>query len=230
MEDMAETSAGMTRRTLIKRGAVVGGTLMWAAPVIDSFTSPAFGAVEGTPLTACCRFTGGGGAALLTSGEPLLVELEPSAPVTIDGHHQDPNPDRNPRYGFQLYCGRPPSQPDHFTVTFFGADGDQVTFHLDADTYSSTCYGPPTTSPDAPCSILEGSGSGRVTGPGADDDEVATIIFVLRDVSEPAHPNDQVSFTITYVDDDGNTVNFSATGNPRGNIQAHRTTGSKGDC
>ena len=39
---------GMTRRTLIKRSAVVGGTIMWATPVVQSFTSPAFGQV-GTP-------------------------------------------------------------------------------------------------------------------------------------------------------------------------------------
>ena len=39
---------GMTRRTLIKRSAIVGGTVLWAAPVVQSFTSPAFGQV-GTP-------------------------------------------------------------------------------------------------------------------------------------------------------------------------------------
>ena len=39
---------GMSRRTLIKRSAVVGGTVLWAAPVVQSFTSPAFGQV-GTP-------------------------------------------------------------------------------------------------------------------------------------------------------------------------------------
>ncbi len=37
--------SGITRRTLVKRGAIVGGTVLWAAPVVQSFTSPAFGQV-----------------------------------------------------------------------------------------------------------------------------------------------------------------------------------------
>ena len=32
--------SGIPRRTLIKRGAVAGGALMWATPVIQSLTSP----------------------------------------------------------------------------------------------------------------------------------------------------------------------------------------------
>lgn len=43
---------GISRRQLIKRSAIVGGTVMWAAPVIQSFTSPA-GAVS-----APCNCTG----------------------------------------------------------------------------------------------------------------------------------------------------------------------------
>lgn len=35
---------GISRRTLIKRGAVVGGTLVWAAPVVQSLSAPAFAA------------------------------------------------------------------------------------------------------------------------------------------------------------------------------------------
>lgn len=43
---------GISRRSLIKRGAIVGGTVLWAAPVVQSFTSPA-GAVEGSPACSC---------------------------------------------------------------------------------------------------------------------------------------------------------------------------------
>lgn len=40
---------GISRRTLLKRGAVVGGTLLWVAPVIKSLTPPAFGQTNGSP-------------------------------------------------------------------------------------------------------------------------------------------------------------------------------------
>jgi hypothetical protein len=40
--------SGMTRRDLMRRGAVVGGTLLWVAPAIQSLSPPAFAQV-GTP-------------------------------------------------------------------------------------------------------------------------------------------------------------------------------------
>jgi len=35
---------GISRRNLLKRGAIAGGTLLWVAPVIKSLTPPAFAA------------------------------------------------------------------------------------------------------------------------------------------------------------------------------------------
>ncbi len=51
---------GISRRDLLKRGAVVGGTLVWAAPAIQSLTTPAYGQTRGTPrpCAACYCFTG----------------------------------------------------------------------------------------------------------------------------------------------------------------------------
>ena len=47
--------SGIPRRTLIKRGAIVGGTLVWATPVIQSLSSPAHAQVgPGSPLCAAC--------------------------------------------------------------------------------------------------------------------------------------------------------------------------------
>jgi len=46
-----ENGAGLSRRDLIKRGAVVGG-VVWAAPVVQSLTSPAF---AGTPGGGECE-------------------------------------------------------------------------------------------------------------------------------------------------------------------------------
>jgi hypothetical protein len=49
---------GLTRRDLLRRGAVVGGTLLWAAPAVQSITQPAFaGEQNGTVRHACCFCT-----------------------------------------------------------------------------------------------------------------------------------------------------------------------------
>lgn len=41
-------TTGLGRRDLIKRGAVVGGALVWATPVVQSMATPAF-ATAGSP-------------------------------------------------------------------------------------------------------------------------------------------------------------------------------------
>lgn len=43
-----ESNLGMSRRSLIKRTAVVGAGVAWATPVVQSLARPAF-AQEGTP-------------------------------------------------------------------------------------------------------------------------------------------------------------------------------------
>jgi hypothetical protein len=47
---------GLSRRDLLRRGAIVGGTLLWVAPAIQSIAPPAFGqeAGPGTPQHFCC--------------------------------------------------------------------------------------------------------------------------------------------------------------------------------
>lgn len=44
--------SGMTRRDLMRRGAIVGGTLLWVAPAIQSFSSKAY-AQDGGPSPLC---------------------------------------------------------------------------------------------------------------------------------------------------------------------------------
>src|SRR6266496_3199370 len=63
---MAETTTseaapnkGVSRREVIKKGAVVGATLMWVAPAIQSIGTKAF-AAGGLGFT-CCSCNGGGG-------------------------------------------------------------------------------------------------------------------------------------------------------------------------
>lgn len=54
-DDSVQRGSGISRRDLLRRGAVVGGTLLWATPVIQSITTPAY-AQEVTPAchTCCC--------------------------------------------------------------------------------------------------------------------------------------------------------------------------------
>lgn len=49
---------GVTRRDLLRRGAVVGGTLLWVAPVIQSITPPAFAQQASPPVVSCCKCRG----------------------------------------------------------------------------------------------------------------------------------------------------------------------------
>ncbi|HEX6230894.1 MAG TPA: hypothetical protein VF029_04220, partial [Actinomycetota bacterium] len=51
---------GISRRDLLRRGAVVGGTVLWVTPVIQSMTRPAF--AQETP-------TGGGFCIKMGEGE-----------------------------------------------------------------------------------------------------------------------------------------------------------------
>lgn len=49
MEDDVDSNDGLSRRNLIKRGAIVGGTAVWLTPVVQTFTQPAFGLEPGSP-------------------------------------------------------------------------------------------------------------------------------------------------------------------------------------
>jgi hypothetical protein len=48
-----DSSLGISRRTLLRRGAVVGGVLAWTPPVIITLASPAAG--TGTPIESVVR-------------------------------------------------------------------------------------------------------------------------------------------------------------------------------
>lgn len=204
--DQLEGNLGISRRRLIKRGAIVGGTVVWAAPVVQSFTVPAYS----QPLyQGCCRFTGGGGS----GGNTGLTNVV--------------------HYGLELYCGPNPPSPNNFTVTFRDVDtGKTVAFHLESN-YTAVCTPPPTTTPDAPCSVIEGSGTGRVTGDGASNiDSSASFEFKLID-DDPGRGEtggDFFSVCVTYRNANGDTKVFCSEGVPNGNIQAHEVRGSKANC
>lgn len=68
--------SGMTRRDLMRRGAVVGGTLLWVAPAIQSIGSKAYAQDHGSPLCAACL-----SATINTGGGPVTthVTFDPTA-------------------------------------------------------------------------------------------------------------------------------------------------------
>jgi hypothetical protein len=51
-DKVMDSNLGMSRRTLIKRGAIVGGSVLWAGPVVQSFSQSAL-AVTGNGTPAC---------------------------------------------------------------------------------------------------------------------------------------------------------------------------------
>lgn len=58
--------SGMTRRDLMKRGAVVGGALLWVAPAIQTYGSKAFAQDNGYACDACIAATMGGNTLHIT--------------------------------------------------------------------------------------------------------------------------------------------------------------------
>lgn len=195
-------SAGMKRRDLLKRSAVVGGAV-WAVPMIESMTAPAFGQVA-SPVVPfeCGRMTGGG-------NRPEVGSIT--------------------RYGFELHCGTS-VLPNSLEVAFI-YQGQEVNFHLDTLT-SVTCTDEPGVdpgSPDADFDTMVGTGTGHFTGgfAGCTTLDSATIQFRLVDGGEGPGSQDFVEFHIQC----GSVSLLDAAGMPfGGNVQAHRATGRAGMC
>ena len=58
---MTDKSTGMDRREFIRRSAIVGGTVAWMTPVIQSLSPPAFADDLGSTYFCCdCRRLQGG--------------------------------------------------------------------------------------------------------------------------------------------------------------------------
>lgn len=55
--DPVDTNLGISRRTVLRRGAVVGGSLVWAAPAVQSISRTALAQTNGTPVNGACPCT-----------------------------------------------------------------------------------------------------------------------------------------------------------------------------
>jgi hypothetical protein len=49
----------MNRRDLLRRGAIVGGSLLWVAPVVQSLSPRAAASTTGSPIFGCCECRNG---------------------------------------------------------------------------------------------------------------------------------------------------------------------------
>lgn len=133
MADIEEHEAGgMSRRTLIKRSAIVGGTVLWAAPVVQSFTSPAFGQV-GTAEEICGRMTYGG-----------FIDTVLYGRVT---------------YGGELHCGTPAVPPNRLEVNWEGGNNFHLTGDFTSSCLDTPAIETP---PAADFDTLVGSGTGTL--------------------------------------------------------------------
>lgn len=103
------TAAGLSRRDVIKKGALVGG-LVWAAPVVTKVT-PAFG--QTSPLCACPsgttlyrrQFTIGAGGTSISDGCAPEATSPDCEPVCWDSAVCDTNYKGNRTFGISISNG-----------------------------------------------------------------------------------------------------------------------------
>ena len=58
-EPRTRASGRLNRRDLLRRGAVVGGSLLWVAPAIQTLTPAASAQAVGSPVFGCCECRNG---------------------------------------------------------------------------------------------------------------------------------------------------------------------------
>ncbi len=186
---------GLTRRDLMRRGAIVGGSLMWAAPTVQSFAKPAF-AQDGTPVIVegCPGFVTGGPNLVLTTDGGQLITLG-LGPIQCDA-----------------------SQPTEIEINFDGSSA-----HFTALVDVRCCNDPAIDAapPPACFDTITGIATGTFN-PAVGDTVGATLVFTFTDAGEPGTA-DTGSIEIT-ADGLGVVLDVSGT-ITAGDIQAHSPPG-----
>ena len=104
---MADKSGGMDRREFLRRSAIVGGTVAWMTPVIQSLAPPAY-AHSVSPATNCCcqciKTSDGSHTKCSILGEHITSDAACNATCptgSVGTRHCGPNP---------FDCGGPPNK------------------------------------------------------------------------------------------------------------------------
>lgn len=206
MSDKGTASpADVSRRQLLKRGAIVGSAAIWLPPVIQSIHVPAH-AQAASPLP-CGWMTGGGYVRV----NGITVNYQ------VIGH-----------------CANPTIPPDKVSVTWTtGSGSSRVDYDFELTSFATTaCEDTPNVDPEPPDANFDtyrgtGSGTLKVKTKDGTTTQNATITFSFTDAGEGPLSSDMVN-QITIVDSSNQTVlnvlNKKADG---GNLQAHTAFGNK---
>ena len=204
----AEERPGISRRQLIKRGAVVGGAAIWVPPVIQSLRVPAYGQVGSPPPVSCIvdGFMTGAGAGNSTTGVKVSYDL------------------RN------LDCP-PQESPPELKVSWSTGSGPNKTnfdFVLTAFT-SRECVDNPgiPNGTNANFDTVIGSGTGTLSIDGVDQN--GSVQFTFVDDGEGGGSGDSVALTVFDATNTAViTVPFQLVS--QGNLQAHKGNRAFGDA
>ena len=204
------STGDLSRRSVIKRAAVVGAATAWATPTIQSIASPAFAA--GTPAGRCTACITGGGNEILGgtfNGQPLEK-------ITVGVG--------------QICCENngPPANQQEVTIVLHPVDAPgggpppDTTQFLFRYNLTVTCT--KTGNPAPPPGTAECAN--RLTGTLTDADG-NTLSFIFEDNGEPGQNVDFVSVSIS-----GPAGSASGSGLlAKGNLQIHEGLGPiERDC
>ncbi len=188
--------SGLSRRQLMKRGAVVGGAALWVPPVVQSLRMPAHAQVGSPEPPVECIVDGfmtGKGTVDLAGGLSVDYELRQldCPPLTSSPELKVDWTDGGVVYSFELFtftsrlCTDDPGIPNGANANF-----DTVT----------------------------GSGDGTLTVDGVP--ESASVSFQFVDAGEGVNSLDSASISITGVNS-GPVLSFANEVIDKGNQQAH---------
>ena len=199
-DDSTVEHDGISRRTALKRGAVVGGALVWTTPIVQTLAGPAFAQTEGSPGPD-------------DDDEPCDGYFSSSANNLLDVRMGDVDI----QLVSNLDCG---SDLMGLRVDYDDANGERATFNLTLGL--TECSGTPTSSPGSDFNVITLL-AGSVGTVGVGNAKVdATVTGKFTDNSESGVP-DRVELTIVVASNPALnlTVADQAVGSGKGNLQAH---------
>lgn len=204
-----EKQSGISRRQLIKRGAVVGGAALWVPPVVQSLRVPAYGQTGSPPPVSCIvdGFMTGAGAGESTTGVKVNYDLR-----VID-------------------CPPLTSAPELKIAWSVGKPGNnKTTYEFELTTFTDrTCIDDPgvLNGPEANFDTIIGSGTGTLTINGVAQNGSVNFTFVDND--EGNGSMDTVALTV-YDANNVAVITVPSQIVQQGNLQAHKGNLAFGDA